>query len=54
LLFCGKIDIVLSIFLVFGLIEKDGDLLFGFIFSYFVGAGTFNGYKGICPREGIF
>ena len=45
---------VLSSILVFGLIVKDGDLLFGFIFSYLLGAGTFKGSKGMWPLEGIF
>lgn len=45
---------VLSRVRVFGLIEKDGDLLLGFMFSYLFGAGTFKGYKGMYPRDGIF
>ena len=44
----------MSKFLVLGLIENEGDLDFGFMFSYLLGAGTFNGSKGMCPLEGIF
>jgi hypothetical protein len=40
-------DIVLSKVRVFDLIVKEGDLLFGFMFSYLLGAGNLSGYKGI-------
>jgi hypothetical protein len=45
--FCGYIDIVLSNVRVFGLIVNEGDLLFGFMFSYLLGAGNLNGSNGI-------
>ena len=43
LIFWGYIDMVLSKVRVFGLIEYEGDWLLGFMFSYLLGAGTFNG-----------